>query len=198
MVSLTIDDIEVKAWERETILDAARKAPGAGRIPTLCHSENMPSIRPKRSCRVCTVEMVRDGRSRHGLACVTPVREGMEVYTNSEKAIEERKKAVSELLARCSKVKAVLDLAEELGVSPPEGASEEECILCGMCQSVCEAGFGIREENAISLIRTDNTSYYDVNPGVCLGCGDCVVACPLNSIELLETAVIPEPKSLAK
>ena len=51
-VTLTIDGIQVEAYEGEMVLEAARRA-GID-IPTLCYH---PAIGPIGSCRVCVVEI---------------------------------------------------------------------------------------------------------------------------------------------
>lgn len=197
MVTLTIDGIEVKTLDGTTILEAARNVSGIGKIPTLCHSDNpaLKGLKPARACRVCTVEIVEDGRSRFPLACITTVRDGMVVNTNSDTVKERRKEVVGKHLQRCSKVKVIQDLAEELGLAPPEGElGEEECILCGMCQRACSDPRGIGME-AISLVKQDGVSYYQVDEEKCFGCGDCMMACTLGSIKLDDKAILPTPKA---
>jgi len=165
MVSLTIDAIEIETQDGITILEAARNVPGVGKIPTLCHNNSpaLKDLKPVRACRVCTVEVVQNGKSSFPLACITKVKDGMAVNTNSESVKERRKGIVRKHLERCSKVKVIQDLAEELGLVPPEGElGEEECILCGMCQRACSDPRGIRIE-AISLVKQDGASYYQVD-----------------------------------
>jgi predicted molibdopterin-dependent oxidoreductase YjgC len=197
MITLTIDRIEVRAQDGTTILEAARNVPGVGKIPTLCHNESLAlkDLKPARACRVCTVEVVEDGKSRFPLACITKVKDGMVVITNSESVRERRKEIVGKHLQRCSKVKVIQNLAEEVGLTPPEGElGEEECILCGMCQRACSdpRGIGI---GAISLVKQDGVSYYQVNQEQCFGCGDCMVACTLGSVRLNEKAILPKPRA---
>ncbi len=54
VVTLTIDDKEIKAREAMTILEAARSA-GID-IPTLCFHEK---LKPYTACRLCIVDMVK-------------------------------------------------------------------------------------------------------------------------------------------
>ena len=198
MITLTIDGMEVRTQDGETILEAARNVPGVGKIPTLCHNDSpaLKDLKPAKACRVCTVEVVSEGKSSFPLACITKVKDGMVVNTNSESVKERRKEIVSKHLERCSKVKAIQDLAKEVGVAPPEGElGEEECILCGMCQRACSDPRGIGME-AIGLVKQDGTSYYQVDEEKCFGCGDCMVACTLGSIRLNEKAILPKPKAM--
>ena len=78
MVTLTIDGQEVKVEEGTTVLEAAK---GAGiEIPTLCYH---PDLTPYGACRVCVVEVFRNGWSQVTASCTLPVREGMKVETRS-------------------------------------------------------------------------------------------------------------------
>ena len=195
MVTLTIDGIEVRVRDGATILEASRNVPGVGKIPTLCHNDSsaLKELKPARACRVCTVEIVGDGKSSFPLACITKVKDGMVVMTNSESVKERRKEIIRKHLERCSKVQVIQDLAEEVGLMPPEGElGEEECILCGMCERACSdpKGIGI---GVISMVKQNGASYYHVDEEECFGCGDCMMACTLGSIKLGETAILPKP-----
>ena len=197
MLTLTIDGKEVNVQDGSTILEAARNIPGVGKIPTLCHSDSpaLKDLKPARACRVCMVELLEDGRSRFPLACITPARNGMVVYTNSEEVKKRRKEIVGAHLKKCSKVKIIQDLAEEVGVTPEGELGEEECILCGMCERACKDPRGIGMA-AISLVKQDGVSYYQVDEERCFGCGDCMMACSLGSIKLNEKAILPRPKAI--
>ena len=78
MVHLKINNIPVEVQEGSTILEAA-KAAGIN-IPTLCYLKEINEIG---ACRICVCE-VKGARSLVA-ACVYPVNEGMEVFTNTEK-----------------------------------------------------------------------------------------------------------------
>lgn len=79
LVTLTIDGREVKASDRATILDVARRE--GIFIPTLCYD---PRLAPFGACRVCMVGV--KGARGPVAACTTPVREGMVVETRDETA----------------------------------------------------------------------------------------------------------------
>jgi bidirectional [NiFe] hydrogenase diaphorase subunit len=197
MVTLTIDGVEVKVQDGTTILDASRNVPGVGKIPTLCHNDSpaLKDLKPAKACRVCVVELAQDGKSSFPLSCITKVKDGMVINTNSESVKERRKETISKHLERCSHVKVIQDLAREAGLTPPKGElGEEECILCGMCLRACSDTRGLGME-AISLVKQNGASYYQVDEEKCFGCGDCMLACALGSITLGETAILPEPKA---
>ena len=92
MVSLKINNIPVKVPEGTTILEAANKI--GVKIPTLCFMKDINAIG---ACRVCVVE-VKGARSSCA-ACVYPVSEGMEVFTDTPKIREARKTTLELILS---------------------------------------------------------------------------------------------------
>ena len=85
MVNIKINGVGYEVPADSTILEAARTA-GID-IPTLCYLKDINQIG---ACRMCMVE-VKGARSLVA-ACVYPVNEGMEVFTNSPKVQESRKR----------------------------------------------------------------------------------------------------------
>ncbi|PIX34605.1 MAG: hypothetical protein COZ58_03250, partial [Candidatus Infernicultor aquiphilus] len=84
-VNLTINGQKIIAKEGITILEAVKQA--GIKIPTLC---TMPELGfSPGSCRVCVVEV--EGAPTLLASCMTDVREGMVIYTNSERVIKARK-----------------------------------------------------------------------------------------------------------
>jgi NADP-reducing hydrogenase subunit HndD len=92
LVNLKINNTPVAVEEGTTILEAAKRI--NFRIPTLC---DHPDLNVAGNCRVCVVE-VKGGRYL-AAACATPVSEGMEVLTNSEKVRTSRKHIIELLLS---------------------------------------------------------------------------------------------------
>jgi formate dehydrogenase major subunit len=92
-VELTINGRKVAARPGQTILDVVR-AEHLDEIPTLCHD---PKLEPYGSCFLCVVEV--KGSPRLLPACVTRVRDGMEVSTKSERILHARKTALELLLS---------------------------------------------------------------------------------------------------
>jgi NADH-quinone oxidoreductase subunit G len=92
MVKLFINDCPVEVESGATVLDAAKKA--GIEIPHLCYH---PAFSPEGSCRMCLVEI--EGAPKLELACATPVREGMKVYTQTGDVCEARKGVLEFLLA---------------------------------------------------------------------------------------------------
>ena len=92
MVNVKINGMPLSVPADYTILQAAKSA-GID-IPTLCYLKDLNEIG---ACRMCVVE-VKGARSLVA-ACVYPVNEGMEVYTNTPKVIESRKMTLEMLLS---------------------------------------------------------------------------------------------------
>ena len=92
MVNLIIDGKKVQAEEGSTVLEAARLANID--IPTLCFLKDVNEIG---ACRMCVVE-IKGARALQA-ACVYPVSEGLEVYTNSPKVRESRKVTLELILS---------------------------------------------------------------------------------------------------
>ena len=92
MVHLTIDGVPVSVEEGTTVLKAAHAA--GIKIPTLCWLKDINEIG---ACRMCVVEV--KGARNLVTACVYPINEGMEVWTNTPKVIASRRKTLQLLLS---------------------------------------------------------------------------------------------------
>ena len=122
-VNVKINGKEYTVPAGSTILEAARIA--GINIPTLCYLKEINAIG---ACRICVVE-VKGARSLVA-ACVFPVNEGMEIFTNTPKVLEARKTTLKLILSDHKK----------------------ECLSCvrsGSCelQQLC-ADYGIEDEYA--------------------------------------------------
>lgn len=87
-IKFKIDGVLCEATKGQYIVDAAKD--NGIYIPTLC---NIPGIKPRGSCRICTV--IVNGRPM--TACTTPVVDGMEIE-NEIPEIKEIRKAIIEVL----------------------------------------------------------------------------------------------------
>jgi NADH dehydrogenase/NADH:ubiquinone oxidoreductase subunit G len=181
MVTLTIDGQRVEASEGSTILDVARDH--NINIPTLCHND---AIAPYGACRLCMVEISKNGRNKLVASCLYPVEDGLEVETQSERVMNSRKVMMEFLLARCPDVKIIQELAREMGVEDtPFEKEDSDCILCSMCVRVCAEVVGV---SAIGFIgrgvdRKVGTPFLE-SPEVCVGCGSCAEICPTEAIKI--------------
>ena len=91
-VTLKINGQDITVPANYTVLQAARKA-GIS-IPTLCY---LKDVSQTGSCRMCVVE-VKGARNLQA-ACVYPVAEGLEVFTNTPKVRRSRKVTLELLLS---------------------------------------------------------------------------------------------------
>ena len=79
-----------------TILEAAQSV--GIEIPTLCYLKDVNEIG---ACRICLVEVT--GARGLVTSCVTPVNEGMEIFTNSPKVMQSRKLTLELILSNHDK-----------------------------------------------------------------------------------------------
>ena len=84
MINLTINNKQLQVEEGVTIFEAAKKFNIL--IPHFCYFENVHQIG---ACRICVVEV--KGAKTLMASCVTEAKEGMVVFTNSEKVRKVRK-----------------------------------------------------------------------------------------------------------
>ena len=163
-VNLKINNIPISVREGTTILEAAKML--NFNIPTLCHH---PDLSIAGNCRVCVVEV--KGSKLLAASCATPVAEGMEVLTNSEKVRTARKHVIELLLSehnsdctRCFKNGSceLQELAAEYRIgeytfmnllkfknfrvdrsSPSIMKDDTKCIRCQRCVRTCDELQGI-------------------------------------------------------
>ncbi len=184
MMKLTIDGEEVEARDGDTVLDAARRA--GAEIPELCAH---PAVSPYGACRLCLVEVKRNGRTRMAASCCYPVSDGLTVLTKTEKVQRARRGVMELLLARAPESQALRELGASMGVDEPRFPTvthaERDCILCGLCVNVCRevigaaaisfAGRGVDRALAAPFLQSADA---------CIGCGACAAVCPVGSIEI--------------
>ncbi len=204
MVNIKINGEELSVPKDYTVLQAARQA-GID-IPTLCYLKGINEIG---ACRMCLVEV--KGAKSLVTACVYPVNEGMEVFTNTER-VRVARKTVLELTLSNHEKKCLTcvrnqncelqRLSEELNVSDIafEGEMSEhtvddfspsivrdnnKCILCRRCVSVCKnvqtVGVIDAQERGFNT-RIGCSFEKSLNETDCAMCGQCIVACPVGAL----------------
>ena len=215
MVNIKINNMPLSVPKGISILEAARTA--GIEVPTLCYLKKINEIG---ACRICMVE-VKGARSLV-TACVYPVNEGMEIFTNTERVRKSRKTTLELILSthdrKClscirSGTCELQQLCKEFGVDDEgrfDGANpvheyddsaihmirdNGKCILCRRCVAACQA-------QHISVIGA-NARGFDTHIGsafekpldsvACVSCGQCIVNCPTGAIyEKDDTAKVLE------
>ena len=167
IITITVDDKDIKAKRRQTILEAARSA--GIYVPSLCYYPGLkplPQVIPDEACQLCIVEV----NGNLVLSCSTPVSEKMVVKTVTPKIRELQQKTLLAILVRqptdicfekrdCELQKAIdyiglKDIPVHIPRSLPPlednpffGRDSNFCILCNRCLRVCEEirGLGVIE-----------------------------------------------------
>ncbi len=204
LVTVKINGVPYEVPADSTILEAARFA-GID-IPTLCYLKDINQIG---ACRMCMVE-VKGARSLVA-ACVYPVNDGMEVFTNTPKVQESRRMTLELLLSvherkcltcersgNCELQKLCNDMGieedERFSGALPAGDKDmstlylernnAKCILCRRCVAACQ-------NQHVSVIGANNRGF-DTQIGCafeqplsdvsCVACGQCIVSCPTGAL----------------
>jgi bidirectional [NiFe] hydrogenase diaphorase subunit len=182
MATIRLDGHTLTAKEGTSLLEAARTLNIA--IPTLCFHQELTAFG---ACRLCMVEVKVNGRWQLTASCTTPLTDGMEVRTTSERIQQARRFAAELLLSRYPTTEAVRAVARQLGVeAPAEKGEGHDCILCGLCVRTCREIVGV---SALSfedrgLGRGIEEPKIEFNPTACIGCGSCATVCPTGFVQM--------------
>jgi len=183
MVFLTIDGKRLKVPEGDTVLEAATKA--GIEIPHLCSHKGISSYG---ACRLCTVEITQNGRTRLQAACTCPVAMGMEVRTDSPNVVKGRQIILELLLARCPDVKAIRKYSRRWGVRKTrfQTKQKDDCILCGLCVRACNEVIGAEALgfSGRGVTRKVVDTDFGLHPESCIGCGLCTYVCPTGKVQM--------------
>lgn len=184
-MKIKIDSNYYTGIEGETLMELAKR--NNIHIPNLCHKK---SFEGQGRCRLCMVEVTEKNKTHIVSSCVFPVKEGIEVSTNSQNILKIRKNIILLLLLKTPNNEYIRKLAEEYNVIAPEryidNSSNENCILCGLCVKACEK----MGTSAISLVNRGTTKkvstpFNDASKD-CIGCGACAEVCPTSAISLID------------
>ena len=205
MGTITINGKKVEFTDEKNVLTIIRKA--GFEVPTLCYQPEQTIF------RACRLSMVEDDRVSFFASCSEEPRDGMVIYTHTERLRKNRKLIVELLLAahcrdcttcdkhgRCKLQK----LAYQLGInnvrfenhreiqpvdfsSPAIVRDPNKCILCGCCVRACSElqGIGVL---AFAHRGTDATvtTAFDRKMAMtnCVSCGQCRVVCPTGALTI--------------
>ena len=205
MLNIKINGMSCTVPYGTTILEAAHQV--GIEIPTLCFLKDINEIG---ACRFCVVE-VKGARSLVA-ACVFPIeRDGTEIFTNTKKVRESRKRTLELILStherKClscvrSQKCELQKLCLEYGVDN-EGAFDgfkpvyeldtsaahmvrdnNKCVLCRRCVAACNnQAISVIGANARG-IDTHIGSPFELNLAQtsCISCGQCIVNCPTGAL----------------
>ena len=202
---ITINDKKYEFTNEKNILSIIRKA--GIEVPTLCYQ---PELSIFGACRLCTVE---DDRGRCFASCSEEPRDGMVIYTHTERLRKHRKLIIELLLAAhcrdcttCDKHgKCTLQkLAYQHGInnvrfdnhretlpvdfsSPSIVRDPNKCILCGCCVRVCNE---IQTVGVLGFAHRGTEATVvpafnrDLAATKCVGCGQCRAVCPTGALTI--------------
>ena len=199
MVTFTLNGETVTTPENQTLLHIAQER-GID-IPRLCYMDGM---RADGNCRTCVVEI--NGERVLAPSCCRYPKEGMEVTTNSARAMTSQKMSIELLLADMPETSYTLNSeldywARKMGVGKPRFQSRPQpredlshpamdvhldaCIQCKRCVRACREeqvndviGYAFRGGASKIVFDLDDP----MGASTCVACGECVQACPTGAL----------------
>lgn len=205
MIKLTINNKEIQAEEGTSIMTAAKQ--NHILIPHFCYLEN---VHKSGSCRICVVEV--EGMKNLMASCMTEVKEGMVVQTNTERVRNVRKVLYELMLSDHNKEclscwrnqncelqelgNAIqIDEYRYEGVrskdfiddsSPSIVRDNSKCILCRRCVTICNEvqGVGLMNPHHRGFSTFIGPSEEELlGESICANCGQCVLVCPVGALK---------------
>ena len=203
MGSMIIDGQRIEFSDEKNILAVIRKA--GIELPTFCyHSE----LSVYGACRMC---MIEDRWGNTMTSCSTPPKDGMEIWTNTDKLKKHRKMIIELLLANhdrdcttCEKSGRckLQEIALKVGVrkirfgqekklapiddlGPSIVRNPNKCILCGDCVRACQEiqGVGVLDfAYRGSKLQVTTAFNKALHEVDCINCGQCRVVCPTGAL----------------
>jgi NADH-quinone oxidoreductase subunit G len=202
-ITFTIDGRDVQAPENAMLVDAAKH--GDVEIPVFCYEPKLGQ--PVGACRMCLVEI--EGIPKLQTGCSTQVKDGMVVYTQSERVKTAQQAVVEFLLINhpldcpvCDKggecplqditfgwgggisrfVEPKRHFVKPLELSPVIAIDRERCILCYRCVRFSQE---ISEDYQLVLAERGAHTFvstFDGHPYVAPFSGNIVELCPVGAL----------------
>jgi NADH-quinone oxidoreductase subunit G len=202
-VTLVVDGREVTAPEGMILVDAAKL--GDVEIPVFCYEPKLGE--PVGACRMCLVEI--EGMPKLQTACSTPVRDGMVVYSQTDRVKEAQNAVVEFLLVNHPLDCPVCDKGGEcplqdiamgwgpgksrftdpkrhfqkpLELSPLVAIDRERCILCYRCVRFSQE---VAEDEQLQLLERGDKTFvgtFDERPYIAPFHGNIIELCPVGAL----------------
>jgi NADH-quinone oxidoreductase subunit G len=202
-IAFTLDGLEVNAPAGTMLADAAKY--GDVEIPVFCYEPKLGQ--PVGACRMCLVEI--EGIPKLQTACSTPVRDGMVVFTQTDRVKEAQEAIVEFLLINhpldcpvCDKggecplqdismgwgggrsrfIEPKRHFVKPLALSPLIAIDRERCILCYRCVRFSQE---ISEDHQLVLQERSAQTYvstFDGHPYVAPFSGNIIELCPVGAL----------------
>ena len=200
LIKLVIDGQVLTVEQGTTILEAARSA--GIEIPVICLHD---ATTAEGLCRQCVVEV--EGWGRLAPSCITPVAEGLDVQTASERVVRARKTILEMLNASVdlSRSPELQEQLEEYGADRDRfpGAKQRQhqilddnpfyvrdysqCILCWRCVQACADDMQYTYALGLGGRGHDSqiTTFYEfpLPETTCVFCGNCIAVCPTKALQ---------------
>jgi NADH-quinone oxidoreductase subunit G len=202
-VTIVVDGVEIQAPEGAMLVDAAKH--GDVEIPVFCYEPKLGG--PVGACRMCLVEV--EGIPKLQTSCSTPIRDGMVVYTQTDRVKVAQNAVVEFLLVNhpldcpvCDKGGEcpLQDIAMGWGagksrvtdpkrhfqkpvpLSPLVRIDRERCILCYRCVRFSQE---VAEDEQLQLLERGSQTFvgtFDDRPYIAPFHGNVIELCPVGAL----------------
>jgi formate dehydrogenase major subunit len=203
MIRVAIDGLVHEATSGQRLVDLINRA--GVKISQVCYH---PQLGPIQTCDTCMVEI----NGELVRACATTAADGMEIFTQSEKAIRAQREAFNRILSNHVLYCTVCDnnngnctvhntekllgiehqaIAyhskpyEEDHTNPFYRYDPQQCILCGRCVEACQ-NVQVNETLSINWEDPHPRVQWDggstIGESSCVSCGHCISVCPCNAL----------------
>jgi len=141
----------------------------------------MQGVEPIGVCRICLVEVVKNGSSEVTASCTLKAKEGMVVLAHSERVVKARRVVAEMLVAEAPNSRAIQDLAVKCGVKEVRFPfRNKDCVLCGRCVRVCSEVWRAKALGFVGRGKDRRVALpFDERPEFCKRCWSCIDVCPM-------------------